>query len=362
MNIPLLRSNLLQIAPAAALMALATTLLGSATARAQDTTAAAVPTITVNIDQVKGPSSPILYGMMTEDINYCIDGGLYGELLGNRTFQEPDTNPKRWSIVQDPGAAGSMDFDKTEKYNDAQPVSLKIAATAASDKMRFGVANEGYWGIPVKPNTTYHASFYAKADAGFTGPITVALSSTTQPVTYAMATVSKLTGAWQKYELTLKTGAEVKPTKDANFLIWTTAPGTVWISQPSLFPPTYNNRPNGMRPDLMDLLAGLHPGVPALSRRQLPRRQYHRIPALTGKKPLATLPSAPAIIMTPGATIPLTAWDCSSFVNGARICTSSRCWEFLPGCSWAMGKSRQATSWRPMFRTPWTKLNMSPAT
>jgi alpha-N-arabinofuranosidase len=220
---------------------------------------ASVATITINADQVKGHSSPILYGLMTEEINYSYDGGLYGELIANRTFQDPPANLKRWSMVQDPGAAGTMDFDTTEKYNDSLPVSLKLTATTASDKLRVGVANEGFWGIPVRPNTTYRASFYAKADGNFTGPLTIAISSTTKPATYAYATVPKLTNTWQKYEISLKTDGNVEPTKDADFLIWTNKPGTVWFSLISLFPPTYNNRPNGNRPDIMQLLADYHP-------------------------------------------------------------------------------------------------------
>jgi len=235
-------------------------LLAAASVAAADTpTPAATPTITVNVDKVKGPSSPILFGMMTEDINYCIDGGLYGELLGNRTFKEPAANPQRWSIVQDPGAVGTMEFDTNEKYSESQPISLKLTATTASATQRLGVANEGYWGIPVRPNTTYRASFYAKATPGFNGAIAVALSSTSSPITYAWATVPKITDGWQRYEVTLQTGADVKNTKDANFLIWTTTPGTIWLSLPSLFGPTFNNRPNGMRPDLMELMAGLKP-------------------------------------------------------------------------------------------------------
>lgn len=220
---------------------------------------AAVATITINADQVKGHSSPILYGLMTEEINYSYDGGLYGELIANRTFQDPDANPKRWSMVQDPGAAGTMEFDTSEKYNDALPVSLKLTATTASAQQRVGVANEGFWGIPVRPNTTYHASFYAKADANFAGPLTVAISSTTKPATYAYATIPKLTTSWLKYDVTLKTDGSVTPTKDADFLIWTNSPGTAWFSLVSLFPPTYNNRSNGNRPDIMQLLADYHP-------------------------------------------------------------------------------------------------------
>ena len=218
-----------------------------------------VPSLTIDAGGAVAKSSPMLYGFMTEEINYSYDGGLYGELIANRTFQDPPANPKRWSLVKDPGASGAIDFDSTEKYNDSLPVSLKLTATTASDKQRVGFANEGFWGIPVRPNTTYHATFYAKASGNFTGPLTVALSSTKEAVTYAVATVPKLTATWQKYEVTLKTDGTVKPTKDADFLIWTTSPGTAWFSLVSLFPPTFNNRPNGNRPDIMALLDEYHP-------------------------------------------------------------------------------------------------------
>ncbi len=234
-------------------------LFGSTAVRAADEAAPANPSITINVDQVKGQSSPTLYGLMTEEINYSYDGGLYAELIANRTFQEKADHPQRWSLIEDPGASGTMDFDTTEKYNDNLPVSLKLTATTAADKLRVGFSNNGFWGIPVQPNTTYHASFYAKASGNFTGPIAVAISSTKDPVTYAYTTVPKLTNTWQKYEVTLKTGADVKPTKDADFLVWTTSPGTAWFSLVSLFPPTYHNRTNGMRIDIMQLLADYKP-------------------------------------------------------------------------------------------------------
>ncbi|HTB62021.1 MAG TPA: alpha-L-arabinofuranosidase C-terminal domain-containing protein [Opitutales bacterium] len=256
MKSPALFKFLPHTASILALLSLATPVRG-ADAPASD--AAPVATITIDAGQVKGHSSPILFGIMTEDINYCLDGGLYAQLIANSTFQEPANSPQRWSIVQDTGASGTMEFDHSVTLNEQHPVSLKLTATTASHKLRVGFSNEGYWGISVRPNTTYHVSFYAKADGNFTGPLAVAISSTKEAVTYAYATVPKLTSTWQKYEITLNTDATVKPTKDANFLIWTTAPGTAYFSMVSLFPPTYNNRPNGLRPDLMQLLADYHP-------------------------------------------------------------------------------------------------------
>ena len=73
--------------------------------------------------------------------------------------------------------------------------------------MRAGVANSGYWGIPIKPETHYEASFYAKAARGFDGPVTVSLESSDGATVYATAKVERLTAEWKRYSLTLDTAA-----------------------------------------------------------------------------------------------------------------------------------------------------------
>ena len=65
--------------------------------------------------------------------------------------------------MQDGGGAGSIALDTAQPLNAALPVSLKLDVAGAAPGKRVGVANDGYWGIPVKPNTRYRASFYAKA-------------------------------------------------------------------------------------------------------------------------------------------------------------------------------------------------------
>ena len=92
---------------------------------------------------------------------------------------------------------------------------------------------------------------------------TVAITSTNNSTVFASAQVRQITGEWKKYEVTLTTG-KVTPTKDANFAIWTSKPGTVWFSMVSLFPPTWNNRLNGNRVDIMQLLADMKPAFLAL--------------------------------------------------------------------------------------------------
>ncbi|MDE3068516.1 MAG: alpha-N-arabinofuranosidase [Verrucomicrobiota bacterium] len=135
--------------------------------------------------------------------------------------------------------------------------SLKLVAAPTGDAPA-GIANGGYWGIPVKPATTYRASFYARTEHGFAGPLAVALVSDDGKKTFASAPVAGLTAEWKKYEVTLTTG-QVTPSKKNRLIITTTSPGVVWFSMVSLCGPTFNHRPNGNRPDVMEMLAAMQP-------------------------------------------------------------------------------------------------------
>ena len=221
--------------------------------------ASSIPTITINAAQIKGPSSPILYGIMTEEINYSYDGGLYAELVQNRAFLDKADEPVHWSLVKDAGAAGTIALDPAQPLNDALPVSLKLEITAGSAQQRAGIANDGYWGIPVRPATSYRASFYAKAAPGFSGPLTVSIENNDGSTVFAQASIAGVGGAWKKFEVKLATGQGIQPSATNRLVIRASAPGTVWFGLVSLFPPTLNNRPNGLRPDIMALLAEYKP-------------------------------------------------------------------------------------------------------
>src|ERR1035438_3670836 len=117
----------------------------------------------IKAGEVAARVSPMLYGLMTEEINYSYDGGLYGELVRNRNFKEDTQNPVHWQLVQEGGGTGSMALDSTQGINEAVSTSLKLTIGEASGKQQVGVANEGFWGIPVQPNSRYRASFYVKA-------------------------------------------------------------------------------------------------------------------------------------------------------------------------------------------------------
>jgi len=201
--------------------------------------------------------SPMLNGLMIEEINHSLDGGLYGELIQNRVFQDSATTPVHWAVVQDSAATGAIALDTTQPVpGTALTTSLRV--TASSARSRVGVANDGFFGIPVKPHATYHASFYAKADAGFAGRLTVSIESPDGKAVYARAQATRLTGQWARYSVVLRTD-DARPTANARFVIATRDPGTFWLDQVSLFPATFHDRKNGNRVDLMQMLAGLSP-------------------------------------------------------------------------------------------------------
>jgi alpha-N-arabinofuranosidase len=220
---------------------------------------AQTPSLTIQADQPLGKLTPMHYGLMTEEISHSYDGGLYAELVRNRAFLDDPQRPASWSLVQAGSSTASIELDRNQPLNASLPVSLRLNVTSASRSVPAGVANAGYWGIPVKPRTRYRASFYAKAALGFSGPLRLAIQSEDGGTTYAQASVSRLTGEWQEYTATLKTG-DVAPTEKARYALMLDRPGTVWLSLVSLFPPTWKDRPNGLRRDVMQMLVDLQPG------------------------------------------------------------------------------------------------------
>ncbi len=219
---------------------------------------AAAPTITIDASTPAGKVSPLLYGLMTEEINHSYDGGLYAELIRNRAFLDDAASPAHWSAVHGDGAAAAIALDPSQALSAAIATSVRLEVTQASAGHPAGIANEGYWGIPVRPNTRYRASFFAKSAPGFTGPITAAIESEDGRTTFATGRVSGVTQAWKQYDVTLTTAA-LAPTGKARFILTLDRPGTVWFSLVSLFPPTYGNQANGFRPDLLQMLIDMRP-------------------------------------------------------------------------------------------------------
>lgn len=221
-----------------------------------------VGSVTIHVDQPGVKISPVLYGLMTEEINHSYDGGLYAELLQNRDFKfrsrGKDAVP-HWTPVAGGAAQGTLTRDTDHPDGPGFTHSLRLDATAVAAGERFGAANDGYWGVPVQPNTTYTATLYAKPGAGFTGPLELSLESQGGAAVHASATLATLAPGWQRYSVTLKTAATATASTANRFVVSTSKAGSVSLGLVSLFPPTYKDRPNGLRVDLMKLMDGMRP-------------------------------------------------------------------------------------------------------
>lgn len=214
--------------------------------------------LTVHIDKPVSKVSPTLYGLMTEEINYSYDGGLYAEMVRNRAFRARRKDVPNWLLAEYGNAQAAIEADPQTGPSEALNFSLKVSVTQADEQNQAGVLNAGYWGMALKPDTTYKGSFYAKADSEGIGPVTVKLLADADDAVLATTTVSGLNAHWKQHQFSLKTGS-IRPSS-ANHLVLTVAhPGTLWLSLVSLFPPTYRDRPNGNRVDIMEKLAAMHP-------------------------------------------------------------------------------------------------------
>lgn len=215
-------------------------------------------TLTIAPQQIVSPVSPTLYGMMTEEINHAFDGGLYAEMVQNRTFRGTWSGIERWDLVRRGDAKASMAVDKSTGPSTALPYSLKLVADTASPHNEAGISNAGYWGLGVKPSTKYSGSFYARID-GSVSAVTTRLVSDDTGQTVGEANVPVHAGDWARYAYTLTSNSSLTPSPRYHLQLLLTSPGTVYFQEVSLFPPTFDNQPNGFRPDLMEKMAGLHP-------------------------------------------------------------------------------------------------------
>ncbi len=215
-------------------------------------------TLKLDLTTPRAKVSPTLYGLMTEEINYSYDGGLYAEMVRNRTFQDSNWMPDHWYLIQDGDAQASMKVDPLTGPSDALQSSMRIEIKQADEKSRAGILNEGFWGMALRPNTTYKGSLYAKSADSSLGPVHLSLVNNDSGRAVAEASLPGLSTTWSKYEFTLKTG-EITPSTKNHLAITFAHAGTAWIDLVSLFPPTYHDRANGNRIDLMEKMAAMHP-------------------------------------------------------------------------------------------------------
>jgi alpha-L-arabinofuranosidase len=230
---------------------LACTLLAAGTALS--VFAAPAATLTADFSAPKTPVSRNLYGIFFEDINYSADGGLYAEMVQNRSF-EFKFGTEQWTVVTKEGKSKIRLRAKKENPLNANNPAYGELKTTEPDT---GIANKGYGGMSLEAGKMYSGSVYLRSPDGSVTTASVYADGGSFKKTLATAKISGITTEWKKFEFTLKPAAAEE---NGRLVLMADQAGTVDFDMVSLFPQeTYKNEPNGLRPDLAKMLEDIHP-------------------------------------------------------------------------------------------------------
>ena len=206
----------------------------------------------VNTKKLGARVSPTMYGIFFEDINFAADGGLYGELVKNRSFEFPQSF-MGWRVFGNVTLKDDGPFDRCPHY--------VILSDPGHRERRTGLQNEGFFGIGVEKDKEYRFSVWAKAPKG-NSQIRVQLIDENTMEERQQFVEQKLditSTDWKKYEIKLKS---TRTNAKAQLRIFLSSGNPVALEHISLFPvDTYKGRTNGMRRDLAQALEDMHPGV-----------------------------------------------------------------------------------------------------
>ena len=208
----------------------------------------------VNTKKLGAPVQPTMYGIFFEDINYAADGGLYAEMVKNRSFEFPQR------------LMGWRAYGKFEVRDDGpferNPHYVRLSYSGHNDKFT-GLENEGFFGIAVKKDATYRFSVWARCPQGGKSTLEVSLvdnDTMDEDQRFATVKVEVNSKEWKKYTATLK--APRTETKGELRIFLAGNKSTTDVEHISLFPTdTWKGRENGMRKDLAQALFDMHPGV-----------------------------------------------------------------------------------------------------
>jgi alpha-N-arabinofuranosidase len=210
--------------------------------------------LTLEVDHATAAIKPYMWGIFFEDINFGADGGLYAELVKNRSFEfyEPMMG---WKEASKEEGNGKIFILKREQKKPVNPTYLRI--DSRNDQGLYGVVNEGFRGMGVRANERYNFSVIARKADGDTPEVVVELVNSEGSV-IGQTTITGFTKEWQKLEGSL-TSSQTDP--KASLRVMVKGKGIVDMDMISLFPEnTWKNRKNGLRADLVQMLYDLKPG------------------------------------------------------------------------------------------------------
>lgn len=237
--------------------------------------------ITVDAESVSLPVNRSLYGISLDEVNHSVDGGIYAELIRNRSFEDGVApancpydgarkvllTPNGWTVPfygdsvigwRKLSASTQMMPDRKELINETNRQSLCVAVYETAVNGRGGVVAEGFNGIRVRKGGKYDLSFYLKGGNQSSRSIHVALEAPDGKRTLSDVYQVSTTPDWQRLSHTFTATADAA---DAVLTISTDSTAVFWLDVVSLFPQeTWKNRKNGFRKDIMEMIAAMNPG------------------------------------------------------------------------------------------------------
>lgn len=209
--------------------------------------------LTIHTDKPTHSISPTLYGLFFEDINFGADGGLYAELIRNRSF-EFEVGLFSWSKVEERGGKCQIEVLSEKPLNKNNPRYLRL--TAQNDDGAVGIANSGYGGIVVQRGKRYLFSVYVRSASASEVGLLIRLQNGDGTVA-GQSTIDQVTSGWKKYTAVIEAKAS---DKNARLVVLAQGKAAVDIDMVSLFPEdTWKNQANGLRSDMVKMLADLEP-------------------------------------------------------------------------------------------------------
>lgn len=237
--------------------------------------------IVVDFEGYSVPVNKQLYGLTIEEINHAVDGGIYAEMIRNRSFEEgvPPLNcpydprrnvlitPNGWTIpfVRPDSIPGWRRIsgntyiwpDMKEVINDKNRRSLFVSASATAATGKGGVIATGYNGLSLRKGEKYELSLYLKSASMNPKKLSIFLSDSMLHAPFSEVFNVAPQYEWRKYKHTF---TATETTNEAVLAITADTSIVFWMDMVSLFPQkTWKGRPNGLRPDLMEMIASLKP-------------------------------------------------------------------------------------------------------
>lgn len=208
---------------------------------------------TVYTDSIKAHVQPTMYGIFFEDINMAADGGVYAELVKNRSF-EFNQPLMGWTELKRGNGQGKMSVIDRSGERPENPHFLTLEANSNGN---YGLANEGFRGMGIKKGETYSFSTFARQHKGDRVGLHIELISE-DGRKIGEADLTPDATDWKRYSVKFKSTAT---SLKAHLNVWTKNRGTIDLDMISLFPQhTWRNRPGGLRADLVQKLYDLKPG------------------------------------------------------------------------------------------------------